>query len=469
MIADLLQKRTVLYTFIGICIGVIIGGFLLLTYIELESRKLENEIFPNVYIDDQNLGGMTKEQASSLFKKDDTRLKSVNFFVIYKDQQIATLSARTVNLRTNVPESIDRAYLIGRTPHTPTKLKQRITSILGLEKTNFKTQVIYDQNTIEDFIADQEEIYNKPAKNALFEFKDGRVTSFKPDEKGIKLNSDVFKENFEKLLADLKEKPANKKIVLSDTVIDPEITLAKANQFGIEELIGEGRSDYSHSIETRIHNVLLASSKFHGVLVPKGETFSFNDIIGDISATTGYQPAYVIKNGKTVLGDGGGVCQVSTTMFRAALNTGLPIEERHAHAYRVGYYENDAKPGFDATIFSPSVDFKFINDTPSSILIQREVDEENHLLAFKFYGKRDKRKVEISEPLLWDVSAPPPPLMQDDPTLPKGVTKQVDFPAYGGKSKFTLRVTYADGKIYEKEFFSSYRPWQAVYLVGTQG
>jgi vancomycin resistance protein YoaR len=86
--------------------------------------------------------------------------------------------------------------------------------------------------------------------------------------------------------------------------------------------------------------------------------------------------------GKTVLGDGGGICQVSTTLFRAALNSGLPISEYHAHAYRVGYYENDAKPGLDATVFGPTVDFKFINNTPASILIQTIVDKENNKLLF---------------------------------------------------------------------------------------
>ncbi len=132
----------------------------------------------------------------------------------------------------------------------------------------------------------------------------------------------------------------------------------------------------------------MAASKFNGAIIEKGKEFSFNTVLGDVSTITGYVPGYVILNGKTVLGDGGGVCQVSTTMFRAALNTGLPITERHNHAYRVIYYENDQPPGMDATIYIPGVDLKVKNDTPAAILIQTEIDPDNLLLHFRLYGKK---------------------------------------------------------------------------------
>jgi len=144
----------------------------------------------------------------------------------------------------------------------------------------------------------------------------------------------------------------------------------------------------------------------------------------------------------------------------------LPIVERHAHAYRVSYYENDSEPGFDATIYSPSVDLKFKNDTPGALLIQTEIDEVNMILTFRFYGKKDDRKIEISKATVWDVSPPPEPLYQEDPTLKSGEVKQVDFPAWGAKAKFTYKVT--NGKeVMEKTFFSTFRPWRAVYLKGT--
>ncbi|HLL61192.1 MAG TPA: VanW family protein, partial [Candidatus Nitrosocosmicus sp.] len=257
-------------------------------------------------------------------------------------------------------------------------------------------------------------------------------------------------------------------ITVESETIKPEITLESSNKFGISEEIGVGVSDYSGSIPGRVHNVILAASKFNGIIIPKGEEFSFNKIIGDISAASGYQQAYIISNGRTILGDGGGVCQVSTTLFRAALNTGLPIIERHAHAYRVHYYENDQKPGLDATIYTPSVDFRFKNDTPAAILIQTEVIEEENKLIFHFYGKKDNRKIELSDITILSQSPALPAVMQDDPTLKKGVTKQIDWAAPGAKTTFHYKVTHKDGRVtQDRDFLSVYRPWAAVFQVGT--
>jgi vancomycin resistance protein YoaR len=168
------------------------------------------------------------------------------------------------------------------------------------------------------------------------------------------------------------------------------------------------------------------------------------------------------------LGDGGGVCQDSTTLFRAALNTGLPIVERKGHAYRVKYYENDRKPGFDATVYAPSVDFKFKNDTPAHILIQVNNNKSTQALSFTFYGKSDGRRVELSDAKVYDHTPAPAPLYEETPTLPRGVTKQVDWAAPGAKSQFTYKVYSASGEVLQdKVFYTSYRPWQAVFLVGT--
>ncbi|MFS8158712.1 MAG: VanW family protein, partial [Candidatus Roizmanbacteria bacterium] len=173
-------------------------------------------------------------------------------------------------------------------------------------------------------------------------------------------------------------------------------------------------------------------------------------------------------NGRTVLGDGGGICQISTTLFRAALNAGLPIISRKAHAYRVGYYENDSKPGMDATVFAPSVDFKVKNDTGHYILIQTIIDPKKTSVLFEFYGQKDGRKVTLSPIKVWDVSPPPEPRFEDDPTLPRGTKKQVDFAAKGGKSSFTYKVEKNGEILQDRTFYSSYRPWQAVFLVGTK-
>jgi vancomycin resistance protein YoaR len=201
------------------------------------------------------------------------------------------------------------------------------------------------------------------------------------------------------------------------------------------------------------------------VLIKPNETFSFLSAVGSITKLDGYKEAYVIKGGKTVLGDGGGVCQVSTTLYRAALYAGLPIVERVPHSYRVGYYEPPV--GFDATIYQPGgPDLKFKNDTGNYILIQTFVDEENMSLTFDFYGTSDGRVTQISDPVVVSTSPPPPTKYQDDPTLPAGTEKQIDTAHAGAKVYFTRRVVRANDILINEKVWSSYIPWAAVILRG---
>jgi vancomycin resistance protein YoaR len=247
----------------------------------------------------------------------------------------------------------------------------------------------------------------------------------------------------------------------------PEITTDKINNLGINELIGRGSSTYFHSIPSRVHNVVLAASRINGTLVKPGDTFSFNDTLGDVSQFTGYKQAYIISDGKTILGDGGGVCQVSTTLFRSVLNAGLPVVERQAHAYRVGYYEQGSPAGLDATVYGPSPDFKFVNNTPAHVLIQATADPKNYSLVFELYGTSDGRVSVVSKPIVTNVTAPAGDLYQDDPTLPAGTIKQIEYKAWGAKVTFNYVVTKDGEEIFKKIFISNYRPWQAVYLRGT--
>jgi len=451
---------------IGISFALFIVSILCLNSFIRKEKELADRMYPNVYLDGIDIGGRTKEDALALFTDANTQIQNTITTVLYQQNPVATFSATDINLHINITDMVDRDFLVPRTPRTSSRLYQKLTTLFHLVRYDFYTEIDYDAQPFTDTVSNLEDQYNIPAKNALFSFENGKVSSFRQDEKGLKINRTEFLEQTKKTMQGLKTKQENLFIAVTDAIIEPEITLQKSNSFGIEELIGEGKSNYTHSIPERVHNIIVATSRFHGVLIPKGTTFSFDQVIGDISAQTGYQPAYVIKNGRTVLGDGGGVCQVSTTFFRAALNAGLPIVERNAHAYRVSYYENDSQPGLDATIFAPSVDLRVINDTTTDILIQTEIDKSNNLLYFRFYGKKDGRTSQLSDFKLTDQSGPPPPLYQDDVTLKKGVVKQVDFPAWGGKASFLYTVKRDGQELIKQTFTSVYRPWQAVYLVG---
>lgn len=327
----------------------------------------------------------------------------------------------------------------------------------------------FDFDKIASLSSNLSEAYDTPPQNAAFTFENGRVTVFKPGKDGQVIDIEASVPLINDSLISLEATDsAETKLTLPIVKTAPEIATNEVNDLGIQELIGRGISYFRGSIPSRVHNIELAASRLHGILIKPGETFSFNTAVGDISSATGFQQAYVIQNGRTVLGDGGGVCQVSTTLFRAALNAGLPINERTAHAYRVSYYEQGFGPGIDATIFQPSVDLKFTNDTPAHILIQAYPNTQAQSLVFEFYGTSDGRKAYVSTPRVWDQVPPPPERYEYDPTLPSGTVKQVDWAAWGAKAAFDYKVTRDGETLIEKTFYSNFRPWQAVYLKGTK-
>ena len=326
----------------------------------------------------------------------------------------------------------------------------------------------YNEERLSELAEEIAESVERKPQNPVFTFESGRVKEFAPAKAGISLKRDSL---IEKMKGNLRTLESSEESLASiDAPVEeaePEIKTEEVNDLGIEELLARGDSTYIGSISSRIHNIGVASSRFNGVLVKPGEVFSFNEVLGDVSEYTGYKQAYIIKDGKTVLGDGGGVCQVSTTMFRAALDAGLPIVERRAHSYRVGYYEQDSPPGLDATIYTPITDLKFKNDTPGHLLIQTIYQPSDAYLAFEIYGTDDGRVVSLSTPVVSDVTPPPEDKYVDDPSHPAGEIKQIEYKAWGAKARFTYTVK-KDGEVtYEKTFYSNYQPWGAVYLRGT--
>ncbi len=326
----------------------------------------------------------------------------------------------------------------------------------------------FDQEKIASVAANLSSTFNRPPQNAAFQFSEGKVVIFKPAKEGIKIDEEKLKSGLLSLLEKIEKEGAKKETLsIPFAKIPPQVKTQDVNSLGIKELLGKGESFFRGSITSRIHNITLASSRLNGILIPSGETFSFNRSLGEVSQATGYQEAYVIREGRTILGDGGGVCQVSTTLFRAVLSAGLPVEERHPHAYRVSYYEQGFSPGLDATVWDPTADLKFKNDTPAYILIQTLVDTKNKKLVFELYGTSDGRVSLIGKSRVWDQVPPPPDLYQDDPTLPSGQIKQIDWKAWGAKVAFDWKVERGGEVLQERTFYSNYQPWQAIFLRGT--
>lgn len=241
--------------------------------------------------------------------------------------------------------------------------------------------------------------------------------------------------------------------------LPPTPSLKDLYALGVREHLATGETDFRGSSRERAHNLLLASKRLDGLLIPPG-VFSFNQALGPVTEEEGYVEAFVILGDRTEEGVGGGVCQVSTTLFRAFFLAGLPILERRPHSYQVAYYK---PPGLDAAVFQPYADLKVLNDTPGHLLVQRSVVGTR--LRFHLFGTRD-REVRWEGPFVSERKPPPPPREIPDPELPPGARKQVDFAAEGARVEVRRWVRYPDGRVREDRVVSRYRPWGAVYRVG---
>jgi vancomycin resistance protein YoaR len=369
--------------------------------------------------------------------------------------------------------------------HEISKLEERAEKLLGktLVLTNEYDSFVLRESDILSFLAPHDKYWeevvskavndlsktiNRNPQNAVFMYKEGQVKEFLPAKEGIVVNEEELTNKIIKTLQILESSEGKTvEIEIPVQTTPPTVTTDQVNSLGINELIGRGSSKFAGSISSRIYNIGIASSKLNGSLISPGEIFSTNKTLGDISTQTGYKQAYIIKDGETILDDGGGVCQVSTTLFRAVLDAGLPVFERQAHAYRVNYYEQDSLPGFDATIYHPTTDFKFKNDTSGHILIQTLYNQKAKSLVFELYGTSDGRTASTTKPVITDVTPPPEDLYIDDPNLPLGTVKQIDWKAWGAKVWFDYSVKKEGEVIYKKRFYSIYQPWQAKYLKGT--
>ncbi|MBI5356345.1 VanW family protein [Candidatus Collierbacteria bacterium] len=391
------------------------------------------------------------------------------FSIIY-NKQISVgefvFTPRDINVTVDWPETRKRIVAVGRNGNFIDNLTAKYSAYH--HSVSIDPVINYDSGLLENFIVVTAEKINRPVVEPKFKLQDNKVTEFQPGSSGKQVDQELLKA---RILTAIFGGADYQTVEIPTSVIEPSIPAGEmtAENLGVKSLIGRGASTYKGSIPGRKHNVALTATKIDGALISPGAVFSFNDTVGDISRETGFQEAYVIKEGRTVLGDGGGVCQDSTTLFRAVLAAGLPVIERRAHAYRVSYYEQNSPPGFDATVYSPTTDFKFINDTPAYILIQAKADNPTSTLTIELWGTSDGRVATTTKPIITDQSPPPPDLYQDDPTLRSGQIKQVDWNAYGAKVKFDYHVERHGETLSHKTFLSNYRPWQAVFLRGTGG
>lgn len=318
--------------------------------------------------------------------------------------------------------------------------------------------IVPDENTIRAAFERMTALLDQPAQNARYVMQGGKLVKVE-GKAGRVTDRLAGLAAFRRAVLD----PSVQSVLLPSRVSLPTLTAAELPDPERLELIASGTSTYHGSSRERRINVANAAAKIDGVVVPAGEDFSFLGALGGITAENGFVGGLIISGGRTVDGLGGGVCQVSTTAFRALYSAGLPVVERHQHSYRVRYYEPQV--GFEAAVYDPGLDLKMRNDTGAPILIRALNSDARSTLEVQVWGVKPKRSVTVSPAVIRSRTPHPPAQYVFNPHLPAGVTRQVDW-AQDGFDLYITRTIRDEQGIRTDRVSTVYKPWRAVYEYG---
>ncbi len=329
-------------------------------------------------------------------------------------------------------------------------------------------EVLIDENAARAWLSQYADVLYREPVRARFYFDDDtrELILVAPHINGRQLNVDA---TLRQLIAQMGS--SNRRIpFIVDEIVPTVSSSATAAELGITELITQSTTWFYGSSDARKHNIARSAANFFGIVIAPYEEFSFNKYLGSISEADGYEEGLIIVGGLTIRGIGGGICQVSTTLYQTAFLGGFPITERWAHGYWLDYYNDGQGPGMDATVYSPIVDMRFINNTPYHLLIENYYDTENEALTFKFYSTSMGRRVVKTGPEFFNLTETPGP-DQDrwvfDPDLEPGTVLQIDW-ATPGVDVLVKRTVYnANGDvILDESVYSNYIPYPNTFHYG---
>jgi vancomycin resistance protein YoaR len=309
-----------------------------------------------------------------------------------------------------------------------------------------------------------------PAEDAKFVVDGGKVKEFQGSRNGFALDAEKTYNDFNTAFVARNYAPAEvvKTVDVSVNSAEPKITTATVNDLGITDIIGVGYSTFKDSHNNRIKNIAHAVERLNGTLIKPGEEFSANHYAGPFTAANGFLPEAVIKGNEIKNEIGGGMCQIGTTLFRMAMNSGMQITQRRNHSLVVGYYADpvNGNPGTDATLYEPILDLKFLNDTGNYLLLETNIDYAKQQLTFTLWGKPDGRSGSYTHPLVSKWIPAGAPQMIPVTTLKPGEQKcQNAF--RGAVASFTYTRVTPTGEKIDQVFDSYYRPLPKICMVGT--
>lgn len=454
-----MSKYRIIIIFLLICI-LIVSGFLVfqyLTYKKLSAVVLVDNIYENVFVEEVNLGGMTKEDASITLENSFVNKLNNKKLTLKFNDEVYVFTYKDFGIKYNFDKIIEDAYSYGK--HG--SIKERYNKIVELEKNShkidFKPKILYNEDTVRKNIESlADKVYKEPV-NAKMSRSNGEFVIHE-GENGFKIDvEETFKKVEETIIT------GNADVIEIETLhIEPQY---RSEDFkNAQTLLGSFKTSFSPGTNGRNQNIKNSLEKINNAVVYPNEVFSTNEMFGDMTYENGYRPAPSIINGKLVDDIGGGVCQVSSTLYNAVLYSELEVVERRNHSLKVGYLDY----GFDATLAGDYIDLKFKNNTKLPIIVEGYVQNGNQVVV-NIYGYESRpanRKLVFVNSLLETVK-PQEDLIKEDVSIPKNQKKVITQPRTGYKYSL-YKIVYEGDKEVERVLVntSSYKAIRGEILLG---
>ena len=433
-------------------IAILILCFIIVFQKESYANSNKSKIYNNIYIENIDMSGLTKEEAIDKLKESIYCNKEINFLY---DEHIYPLNFDFIELNYNIEDTVEKAFNIGRNKNIVDNTKTKINLKLGY-KINFRLEPQYNNEKIDEYIEILCSQINKEPVDATINIEQDNI-KVTDEIIGIKINKDTLRET---IIDKIDELDFNETSIPIN-IIKPKYTYENLSK--INSVLGSYKTKFNLSNYNRSNNIYIATNKTNNILLNNNEEFSFNNIIGQRSEQAGFKEAPVIINGEMQSGLGGGICQVSSTIYNAVLYSGLEITEARNHSIPSSYIEK----GRDATVSYGAVDLKFRNNYQYPILIQNKVI--NDTIVTTIYGNdRYKREIDIVTELVETI--PNKTIVKKSSIMYNGENFIQEKGRNGYKIKTYRIYKNKNGEISSKEYIneSYYPPINKIIIKGTK-
>lgn len=431
-----MKKKMIITTTI---LAVLTMGIVPVRYVYATGNNWRDVIYPGVYIENIDVSRKQFAEAEELINEKYGKELLSKKIEIQVNDNVYTLDYKSIEARYNIHDVVKEAFSYGKQGNVIEKYKL----IKGDQKKEYKLSFAYSSKPIDELVNKIEQEVNRNAENAKISITNGNII-ITPEVNGVKLEKDKLKEA---IIAQINGELTKESIRINAPIVTVKPGITQERLSTINSPIASFSTSFSASTANRINNIQLATSAINGTVLMPGETFSFNEIVGERTAARGYKAAGVIIGDKIESGLGGGICQVSSTLYNAMLRSGIKASERMNHTLPLSY----APKGLDATVDWGNIDLKFKNTLNTPIYIEGYTQNRN--VYFNIYSNEGLKK--RSYEMVTEVSIIQPTIKYiDDSNRLAGENLVVKNASNGYKAK-VYRKTFENRKLINTELISN--------------